>query len=82
MAINKIGEVATDCGALVLLDPSLLPEELRNKVCAPTIGQAFGECLGGAGFSFQTKMDGAFTIECSFDPDNGDLYKITVVLLP
>ena len=82
MAIAKIGQVGTDSGALVIIDPSYLPPDLRNQVCAPTIGQAFGECLGGAGFSFQTKMDGAFTIECSFDPDNGDLYKITVVLLP
>jgi hypothetical protein len=80
MAINKIGEVATDCGALVLLDPSLLPEELRNQVCAPTIGQRFGESLGGAAFSFTTGRDGAFSVDCSFDPDNGDLYKITVVL--
>jgi hypothetical protein len=80
MAINKIGEVATDCGALVIIDPSLLPEEIRNQVCAPTIGQRFGESLGGAAFSFATGRDGAFTVDCSFDPDNGDLYKITVVL--
>ena len=79
MAITKIGEVATDCGALVLLDPSLLPEELRNKVCAPTIGQVFGECLGGAGFSFQTKRDGAFLVECTLN-DDGEVRSITVVL--
>lgn len=80
MAINKIGEVATDCGALVIIDPSYLPEDLRNQVCAPTIGQRFGESLGGAGFSFATGRDGDFSVECEFDPDNGDLYKITVVL--
>ena len=80
MAINKIGSVATDCGALVIIDPSLLPEDLRNQVCAPTIEQRFGESLGGAGFSFATGRDGDFSVECSFDPDNGDLYKITVVL--
>ena len=66
MAIAKIGSVSTDCAALCVIDPSLLPEELRNQVCAPTIGQRFGESLEGAAFSF--------------DPDNGDLYKITVVL--
>ena len=80
MAINRIGEVATDCAALCVIDPSLLPEDLRNQVCAPTIGQRFGESLGGAAFSFQTGRDGTFSVECSFDPDNGDLYKITVVL--
>ena len=80
MAINKIGSVATDCAALVIIDPSLLPEDLRNQVCAPTIGQVFGESLGGAAFSFATGRDGTFSVECSFDPDNGDLYKITVVL--
>ena len=80
MAIAKIGSVSTDCAALCVIDPSYLPEELRNQVCAPTIGQRFGESLGGAAFSFTTGRDGAFSVDCSFDPDNGDLYKITVVL--
>jgi hypothetical protein len=80
MAIAKIGSVSTDCAALCVIDPSYLPEELRNQVCAPTIGQRFGESLEGAAFSFQTGRDGDFSVECSFDPDNGDLYKITVVL--
>jgi len=79
MAINTIGSVATDCGALVIIDPSLLPEELRNQVCAPTIGQQFGESLGGAAFSFATARDGTFSVECTLN-DDGELHSITVRL--
>ena len=79
MAISKIGQVATDCGALVIIDPSYLPEELRNQVCAPTIGQRFGESVGGAAFSFATGRDGAFLVECTLN-DDGEVHSITVRL--
>ena len=79
MAIAKIGQVGTDSGALVIIDPSYLPPDLRNQVCAPTIGQAFGECLDGAAFSFATGRDGAFLVECTLN-DDGEVHSITVRL--
>ena len=81
MAVAKIGSVATDSGALVIMPPEVFNDDTqRNEACAPTIDTIFGQCFDGAGFALATGRDGEFRVEASFDPDTGRIYKISIDL--
>jgi len=81
VAVAKIGSVATDSGALLIMPPEVFRDAAqRDEACAPTIDTIFGQCFDGAGFSFATGRDGELRVEASFDPDTGRIYKISIDL--
>tara|TARA_B100001559_G_scaffold300141_1_gene285978 strand:+ start:531 stop:785 length:255 start_codon:yes stop_codon:yes gene_type:complete len=82
MAVAKIGSVATDSGAFVIMPPEVFNDDTqRNEACAPTLGKVFGQCFDDAGFSFAVGIDGEYDITAGFDPDTGRIYSITIQLI-
>ena len=81
MAVANIGTIATDSGAFVIMPPEVFNDDTqRNEACAPTLDTVFGQCFGGAGFSFAVGMDGEYNVSAAFDPDTGRIYSITIQL--